>query len=66
MARGGGPGNPRSGSTSPARARILAAEEATMPQPVVTAAAWRAADLDASGRWLRRPDAAASGLGSCA
>jgi hypothetical protein len=30
-----------------------------MPQPVVSAADWRAADLEASGRWLRRPDAAA-------
>ena len=30
-----------------------------MPQPVLTPANWRAAELEASGRWLRRPDPAA-------
>ena len=30
-----------------------------MPQPVVSAADWHAAELEASGRWLCRPDAAA-------
>ena len=30
-----------------------------MPEPVVSAADWRAADLEASGRWLHRPDPAA-------